>query len=261
MDKIHLRGLSIAIIACILCAMHAYSQQIGDWQGTSPATISNYFEAPDGYERVEIDDYTEYFRNFPIHIGEGRYYDGKTLPGFGITYAANLDYYIGRRDLHQCADAAIFMRTAYLVRTREYKDIKWHYTDGSHLTYSSFLSMRKAKHGKESFLAYMENIWTYAGTWSIQEYETDSVNIKDARPGDIFVEGGFPGHAVTIVDMVENDEGKRLYMLAQSFMPAQSHHILLDINDTVWFDFDRNENVVATPGWVFSKRSVKRFNN
>ena len=50
-------------------------------------------------------------------------------------------------------------------------------------------------------------------------------------------------------------------MLAQSFMPAQSHHILLDINDTVWFDFDKNEKVVATPGWVFSKRSVKRFNN
>ena len=79
MDKIHLRGLSIAIIACMLCAMHTYSQQIGDWQGTSPATISNYFEAPDGYERVEIDDYTEYFRNFPIHLGEGRYYDGKII--------------------------------------------------------------------------------------------------------------------------------------------------------------------------------------
>ena len=56
-----------------------------------------------------------------MHIGEGRYYDGKTLPGFGITYAANLDYYIGRRDLRQCADAAIFMRTAYLVKTRDPK--------------------------------------------------------------------------------------------------------------------------------------------
>ena len=256
MNKIHFRGFSIGLLACMMCAIHAYSQV--DKQEN---TIQNTFQVPEGYERVE-DDYADFFRNFPILLEEGRYYDGKTLPGLGITYAGIFDYVIGRRDLHQCADAAIYMRTQYLLESgRGLNDIKWHYTDGSHLTYGNFLSMRRAKHGKTSFLAYMENIWTYAGTWSIQEYETDSVNIKNARPGDIFVEGGFPGHAVTIVDMVENDEGKRLYMLAQSFMPAQSHHILLDINDTVWFDFDKNEKVVATPGWVFSKRSLKRFNN
>ena len=39
-------------------------------------------------------------------------------------------------------------------------------------------------------------------------------------------------------------------------MPAQSHHILLDINITVWFDFDRNEKVVATPGWVLLSEAL-----
>lgn len=257
MEKIHIKGFSIALLACMLCAIHAYSQK-SEQENT---TIQNTFTAPEGYDRVE-DRYADFFRAFPILLEEGRYYDGKTLPGLDITYAGIFDYPIGRRNLHQCADASIYMRTKYMLDSgRKLSDIKWHYTDGSWLTYADYLSKRRTKPGKTSFLSYMENIWTYAGTWSIEEYETDPIKIKDARPGDLFIEGGFPGHAVTIVDMVENDEGKKLYMLAQSFMPAQSHHILLNINNSVWFDFDSNKDVVATPGWVFSKKSVKRFNN
>ena len=58
MDKIHFRGFSIALLACMMCAIHAYSQV--DKQEN---TIQNTFQAPEGYERVE-DDYADFFVTF-----------------------------------------------------------------------------------------------------------------------------------------------------------------------------------------------------
>ena len=42
MDKIHFRGFSIALLACMICAIHAYSQV--DKQEN---TIQNTFQAPE----------------------------------------------------------------------------------------------------------------------------------------------------------------------------------------------------------------------
>ena len=40
--------------------------------------------------------------------------------------------------------------------------------------------------------------------------------------GDVLIQGGSPGHAVIVVDMAENPAtGEKLYLLAQSYMPAQ----------------------------------------
>ena len=45
--------------------------------------------------------------------------------------------------------------------------------------------------------------------------------------GDVFIKGGFPGHAVVVLDMAENDRtGQRVFLLAQSYMPAQDIHIM-----------------------------------
>ncbi len=46
----------------------------------------------------------------------------------------------------------------------------------------------------------MRIVFAYAGTLSLYE-ELESVPIKDMDIGDIFVQGGSPGHAVIVVDM------------------------------------------------------------
>ena len=40
-----------------------------------------------------------------------------------------------------------------------------------------------------------------------------------------------PGHVVLIVDMAENDKGEKIFMLAQSYMPAQQTQILINPSD------------------------------
>jgi len=45
------------------------------------------------------------------------------------------------------------------------------------------------------------------------------------QPGDIFYHGGSPGLAFMVLDVVENDLGNKMFLLAQSYMPAQEMHI------------------------------------
>ena len=46
--------------------------------------------------------------------------------------------------------------------------------------------------------------------------------VTSMQIGDVLIQGGSPGHAVIVVDMAENPAtGEKLYLLAQSYMPAQ----------------------------------------
>ena len=50
-------------------------------------------------------------------------------------------------------------------------------------------------------------------------------------------------------------------MLAQSFMPAQEQHILLNPkNNTVWYELD-NSKIINTPEFTFESDQLKRFKN
>ena len=51
--------------------------------------------------------------------------------------------------------------------------------------------------------------------------------------GDVFIKGGSPGHAVTIVDIAINPKtNKKVFLLAQSYMPAQEIKILKNPNNS-----------------------------
>ena len=89
------------------------------------------------------------------------------------------------------------------------------------------------------------------------------MTLKEAIAGDLIIEGGSPGHVITIVDVIVNKTtGVKKYMLAQSYMPAQEQYILLNEENpkTVWFEFKEGEDI-ETPGWLFSSNSIKRFKN
>ena len=82
--------------------------------------------------------------------------------------------------------------------------------------------------------------------------------------GDVFIRAGSPyGHAVIVVDMAENDTtGEKVYMLAQSYMPAQDIQILVNREEreiSPWYRL--GEGPVETPEWTFSPADLRRFGN
>ncbi len=80
--------------------------------------------------------------------------------------------------------------------------------------------------------------------------------------GDVFIQGGSPGHAVLVVDMaVKKNKRQKVFLLAQSYMPAQDIHILKNPSDSIlspWYSFQSGDTL-RTPEWDFSWSDLERF--
>ena len=86
--------------------------------------------------------------------------------------------------------------------------------------------------------------------------------MEELKIGDVFIKGGSPGHAVIVVDVAVNEStGEKVFMLAQSYMPAQEIHVLVNPNDaefSPWYSADFGEELM-TPEWAFKRDMLKSF--
>ena len=79
-------------------------------------------------------------------------------------------------------------------------------------------------------------------------------------PGDVFIQGGFPGHAVLVADVAQNGHGERMFLLVQSYMPAQDIHVLRNLthSESPWYPA-LMEGTLKTPEWTFLYSDLRRF--
>ena len=112
----------------------------------------------------------------------------------------------------------------------------------------------------ESFQKYLRIVFSYASTLSMEK-ESKEIKVSDIQVGDIFIKGGSPGHVVMVVDKCENQEGKKAFLLAQGFMPAQQFHILKNERhkDDMWYYEDEVTYPFSTPEYTFEKGSLRRL--
>ena len=77
--------------------------------------------------------------------------------------------------------------------------------------------------------------------------------------GDIFIQSGSPGHVVMVVDISENLEGKKAFLLAQGYMPAQEFHLLKNPlhEDDPWYYEEEVTYPFETPEYTFKKGSLR----
>ena len=79
--------------------------------------------------------------------------------------------------------------------------------------------------------------------------------------GDVLIRGGFPGHAVIVMDVAVNSQGKKIYLIAQSYMPAQDIHVLINpANNEIspWYEVDDAE-IIETPEYIFTRNELKTW--
>ncbi|MBL4657881.1 MAG: DUF4846 domain-containing protein [Flavobacteriales bacterium] len=169
----------------------------------------------------------------------------------------NID--VGSRDLQQCADAVMRLRGEYLFSQKRYDDIHFNFlSDGKPRYYKD---RADSEHSHKSFRKYMDYIFAYANTASLKK-EMKTVDVSTMEIGDVFIQQGAPyGHAVIVVDMAINSSGKKVFLIAQSYMPAQDIHVLKNLNDSElspWYSTDFGVSL-STPQWLFSDSDLKRF--
>lgn len=242
-------------------------------------TVITRFNVPEGYKRIvsEKNSFSEYLQNLKLKP-EGTLvytYNGKIKEPRDV-YVAVVDIDVGDKDLQQCADAVMRLRAEYLYSQNHFDEIHFNFTNGFNAVYSkwrqgyrinvkgnstSWVKKYNESTSYEDFREYLNIIFTYAGTLSLAK-EMKSVDLSEIQIGDVFIRGGSPGHAVIAVDMAKNEKtGEKIFLLAQSYMPAQDIQILknpMNAELSPWYSVNFGETL-ETPEWDFTSNQLKRF--
>ena len=73
--------------------------------------------------------------------------------------------------------------------------------------------------------------------------------------------GGSPGHIVMLADQVTNNKGENLFLLIQGNTPAQSVHLVKNLEDNAlspWYDLKLNA-VIPVSNFTFYNSKFARF--
>ncbi len=203
------------------------------------------------------------------------HYDGELKSNKVAAAVLNID--VGTKDLQQCADAVMRLRAEFLLKTKQFDLLHFNFTNGFKADYAkwktgnrivvkgntvSWIKTTKESESYQSFREYMNIVFTYAGTASLTK-ELTSISLSQMKIGDVFIKGGSPGHALIVVDMATNPKtNKKLFMIAQSYMPAQDIHILINKNNAAispWYELDEKATEIETAEWTFEGNQLKRF--
>ena len=241
-------------------------------------SILSRVNVPIGYKRVAYQNgsFQEYLRNYKlksfgskiVNYDDSEYYWQKGHVGI-------LEIPVPKNGLQQCADALIRIRSEYLWENNRKDEIGFNFTSGHYCSWDNyakgyrpkingnkvtFNKTATANHTKENFYNYLNLIYTYSGTLSLCN-ELKSIDDSDLQIGDMLIKGGSPGHVVMICDEVINDEGEKLFLLFQGNTPAQSVHLvknLEDSNKSPWYELKEDE-VISVSNYTFSRSKFVRF--
>lgn len=279
-------ALSIFLLAFLACGNKPKTTQLSQYTApiTTPFkpgnTVATRFELPNN---CSLDITTEksfenYLQQLPLkaqnspvmlHSGEQKWNQDVA--------AAVIDLPIGKRDLHQCADGIMHLKARYHYQKKEFDKIGFHFVNGFYCDFEHWkngyrVSVKGSKSywykaaqpdsSEKTFWKYLEMVFAYAGTLSLEK-ELKPVDFKNLKIGDVFIQGGSPGHAVIVVNTATDSLTHHQYfMLAQSYMPAQELHILKNFNNegiSPWYKKSEIEYTVITPEWSFTTEELKQF--
>ena len=242
------------------------------------STLESRFAVPEGYVRTEYPEgsFGSFVRNYPMKPdGSPVLLWTKEPKGNQRDHAAVFDMTVeDELDVQQCADSVMRIYAEYFRATGQYDRIRFHFVSGFLCDYNSYIQGNRVKVSGDDvvwvqsqpaedsdnvFNEYMKIVCAYASTLSM-ESESVSADLHDLQIGDIFLKGGSPGHVVMVADVCEND-GRKAFLLAQGYMPAQEFHIVknpLHENDP-WYYEEEVQYPFRTQAYTFPEGSFRRL--
>lgn len=216
----------------------------------SPAKI-NEIPLPAGYERVNVSSasFEAFLRNIQLKQNKTVYlYNGQQKYNQQAQYAV-LNISVGDKNLQQCADAVMRLRAEYLKSID--KPICFTDNDGKKYCWNDYRN--------KGWQSYLETVFGMCGTLSLEK-QLHKQNWAHLCAGDVMIKGGSPGHAVIVMDVAQNrNTGKLIYLIAQSYMPAQDIHVLKNPADQLlspWYAIP-DKGIIQTPEWTFYENQLR----
>jgi Domain of unknown function (4846) len=208
---------------------------------------------PAGYTRIAAPEnsFGAWLRNLRLKKDKRIFlFNGQLKADQDMQFAV-IDLPIGTKDLQQCADAVMRLRADFLRSQGKWNEIRFTDNNGDQYAPDGVLN-------EMDWQKWLERVFAHCGTLSLQKQLTPAKGLSQCSIGTVLIQGGSPGHAMIIADMAENVEGKKIYLLAQGYMPAQDIHIVINPNVpglSPWYELQNGP--VVTPAWAFPKGSFR----
>ena len=256
----------------------AKDEETPSFVNPSGKTLVKRILTPKGYKRTKAKkgSFESFLRNYrlkpdgsPVLLCNG------SEKGNQSAHIAVFKLPIESEDLQQCADSIMRVYGEYYYGKKEYGKItfplgngfiadfdKWR--KGYSISVSgnkiAWVYSSKNDSSYDSFKRFMRIVFAYSGTLNM-DYSSKKIKLSEARVGDIFIRGGSPGHVVMIADICKNAKGKKAYLLAQGYMPAQEFQLLRNPlhKDDPWYYEEEIKYPLRTPEYSFEKGSLRRY--
>ncbi|MBS1664380.1 MAG: hypothetical protein JST68_25265 [Bacteroidetes bacterium] len=238
----------------------------------TPAQVPNSYPTigaiptPAGFHRQTQPpkSFAAWLHNIPLKKDRTVYlYNGRPKQNQDAQFAV-LDVSVGRQDLQQCADAVMRLRAEYLYAYNDYTDISFYTEQGSLLNFQGWLREHSASSQRTAFDQYLNRVFTYCSTRTLEKQLQSVTPFSKIQAGDVLIRSGAPGHAMQVVDEAEDAQGHRIFLLAQSYMPAQDIHIVKNTSDpsiSPWYRANTSNSIVETPEWIFKINELKKWSS
>ena len=215
--------------------------------------------APWGYERIDGHDanYSQYLRSLPLKErgAKVRLYTGGESRFQSLNYAV-VDLPL-LSNAEQCADVCMRLRAEYLYQTGQYGRIRFQNVNGKNLSFGGG--------SRTAFERYLKNLYGVASTFSLSR-EMKTRQLSNIQPGDVFVYparyGQKYGHAVMVVDVAANKNGKKAFLLAEGNTPARNIHIMRNFENpfrSPWFMLDEDAENLLLSVFHYKATDLKHF--
>jgi hypothetical protein len=179
---------------------------------------------------------------------------------------------VGTTDLQQCADALMRLRAEYLFSQQRYSEVGFHFVSGQYYSWDmycrglkpipkgngiTFRMTTTSGRTHESLRTYLDLVYAYASTISLAK---ELKPASDFEVGTVVIHPGSPGHCFIIIDSAIDDEGHKVYKLAEGYTPAQSIYVLRNTRKTgmdPWYTLSKNE--IETASYDFKDFLLRKF--
>ncbi len=242
-------------------------------------TIQSRVNIPVGFKRVEYatGSFQEYLRNYELKPFGSKiinYDDSQYFWQSG--HVGVLEIPVPKNGLQQCADALIRVRSEYLWDNNRKDEIGFNFTSGHYCSWSKYAEGYRPKidgnkvsfhktaakdHSKTNFYKYLNLIYTYSGTLSLYNELPKINDVSKLQIGDMLIKGGTPGHIAIICDEIVNETGDKLFLLFQGNTPAQSVHLVKNLEDSTispWYKLEKDA-VISVSNYTFYDSKFVRF--
>lgn len=255
-----------------------------NWLSNYPieSKLINAIPLPKGYERVstKANSFAYWLHQIPLKTNDPlvHLYNGELKRNQNAQFAIlNVD--VGNEDLQQCADAVIRLRSEFLYQSNQFDKLHFNYTSGDKASWNDWRSGKRpvingnqvswhqksvADNSYTCFKNYLRNIFMYCGSLSLSRELKAQPDIHQIKAGDVFIIGGTPGHAEIVMDVaIHKKTGKKIFLLAQSYMPAQEIQLLKNPDNeelSPWYEEDFGDQL-NTPEFTFNRNNLMSFSD